>query len=82
MTTQEIKNEILERFENLEKLAIHDVNRSFFNYNLTGQLQLSYDFENEKSYDDVLKMLQDEGYESFRHNFELCEGLNVMILMN
>ena len=81
MTNKEIKDDIIETFERLEVLRNYDSNSSASQHSLTGQIQLSYDFENIQSHDDVLQMVEEEGYCRCNHNFEIAEGLNVMILM-
>lgn len=73
---------------NLEKikLEIEDVfgrlNTSGDNkVDISGQISITFDFENEKQYDDVMKLLQEE-YVHYKHNFELDNGLNVFVLMS
>lgn len=74
MTKEEIKQEIEDAFGRLQtsgdKLC-----------EVKGQISLSFDFENENQYNEVVNLLQEE-WGHFNHNFEVKEGLNVLVLPN
>lgn len=68
------------------KLEIEDVfsrlNTSGYNkFDISGQVGISFEFESEKQYDKIIELLQEE-YNHHKHNFELDNGLNVMVLMS
>ena len=67
---EQAKKSITEDFEIIEKLVDNGIE---------GQLKITYDFTNEIEYNKVLNYFSSK-YEAYKHNFELGDGLNVMLL--
>ena len=74
MKTEDIKNEIENCFSRLQTSG--DVL-----IEVKGQLSISFNFENESQYDEVVSLLQEE-WEHYNHNFQLKSGLSVFLLMD
>ena len=67
---KQAKKSITEDFEIIEKLVDNGVK---------GQLKIDYDFTNEIEYNRVLNYFYSK-YEAYKHNFQLGDGLSVMLI--